>query len=130
MLSDKISGIISPDSNHTGIYLAYPTSQQLKRTYRNHTSLVNDQHTKVGITVKSFRERGSEYMRTFGGEVKFVPLVSMSPHKLAAIEKVLLAALKSEFLTVGRTKEWFNTADRNRIIEIVESVVKDTVEVT
>ena len=113
---------ISPDSEFTGIYLAFPTTSELKRTYRNHTSMVNDQHTKVGITVKSFRERSSEYNRTFGGEVKFVPLLAMKPDDLAEIEKIILSTLKSEFSTVGRTREWFDTKDRKRIIEIIQTI--------
>lgn len=106
----------------TGIYMAFPTTTKLKPTYRKHKSMVNDQHTKVGITVKSFRERSGEYNRTFDGEVDFVPLLVMDPNELAFIEKEILTALRSEFGNVGRTREWFDTTDRERISEIVQQV--------
>ena len=106
----------------TGIYMAFPTTKKLKPTYRKHKSMVNDQHTKVGITVKSFRERSGEYNRTFDGEVDFVPLLVMDPNELAFIEKEILTALRSEFGNVGRTREWFDTTDRERISEIVQQV--------
>ena len=119
---------ISRLSEHTGIYLAYPTTHTLKQTYRNHKSMVNNQHTKVGVTVKSFRERSSEYARTFDGEIEFVPLLIMQPDELAAIEKEILAALRSEFGNVGRTREWFDTPDRVRIAEIVQQITGRAIE--
>jgi hypothetical protein len=123
----KIKTSISAKSEYTGIYLAYPTTTTLKQTYRNHKSMVNDQHTKVGITVKSFRERSNEYERTFDGEVEFVPLVVMEPEQLALIEKDILSALRAEFGNVGRTREWFDTSDRTRIIEIVQEITGGTI---
>ena len=126
----RVKTNISPSSEHTGIYLAYPTTSVLKQTYRNHKSMVNDQHTKVGITVKSFRERGNEYNRTFDREVDFVPLIIMAVDELAIVEQEVLAALREEFGNVGRTREWFDTPDRVRIIEIVQHVTGRRIEAT
>lgn len=126
----RIQTNISSDSDFSGVYLAYPTTPMLKRTYRNHTSLVNNQHTKVGITVKSFRERSSEYYRTFDGELEFVALLIMPPEDVVKAEPTILSLLKSEFSTVGRTREWFDTSDRKRVIELIQLATGQTIDVT
>ena len=79
------------DMESTGIYMAYPTTTELKPTYRKHKSLVNLNHTKVGITTDCFRKRRNEYHRTFNNEVEFVPLLSMPANKLAEVEGEILA---------------------------------------
>ena len=42
--------------------------------------------------------------------------------KYLQIMKEILTALRSEFGNVGRTREWFDTTDRERISEIVQQV--------
>lgn len=106
----------------TGVYIAYPTSSELKPTYRGHKSQVNNRHTKVGITVKSFESREREYRVTFGGEVEFIPLVEVPAVKLKELEKVLIMKVREHFQTVGSTKEWFDTDDRETLMAIVKSV--------
>jgi hypothetical protein len=110
-------------NSSTGIYIAYPTTDTLKRTYRGHKSFVNSRHTKVGITKDSFRSRQSEYMRTFDGEIKFIPLAAISPADLPALETVILTKIRRIFSTVGNTREWFDTQDRESIVKIIDSVL-------
>lgn len=120
----KLTGTkIMINNNSTGIYIAYPTTDTLKRTYRGHKSFVNSRHTKVGITKKSFGSRHSEYMRTFDSEIKFIPLAAISPEDLPALEAAILAKLRGEFSNVGNTKEWFNTNDRESIVKMIDSVL-------
>ncbi len=82
---------IKPHS--TGVYLAYPTTEAFKPTYRRHKTLVNLEHTKVGITVSSFRSRWSEYKRTFQAEVAFHPLFELSASQLSIYEARLLSEM-------------------------------------
>lgn len=103
----------------TGLYLAYPTSPELKPIYRGLKTYVNDRHTKVGKTRDGFGPRGREYARTFSGEVRFIPLVRVSPEKLDQLEGAVLQALMARFSRVGRAREWFETADREAVAEIV-----------
>ena len=120
----KSTGVkIMINNSSTGIYIAYPTSKVLKRTYRGHKSFVNNRSTKVGITKKCFSSRQAEYMRTFDGELRFIPLAAISPHDLPAIENTILAKLRMEFSNVGNTKEWFDTQDRESIVKIIDSVL-------
>lgn len=105
-----------------GIYMAYPTSAVLKPTYRGHKTLVNHEHTKVGITISSFAARESEYMRTFGGEIAFFPLLIATPEQLPVIEMSILVKLRALFPLSGTAKEWFKTTERESIAEIVWSM--------
>lgn len=107
----------------TGIYVAFPTTTKLKPTYRNHKSMVNLRHTKVGITTDSFRKRSNEYHRTFNNEVKFIPLVAMPAKNLAEVEGEILNVLRSQYSNVGRTKEWFDTDDRENIVNIISEIM-------
>ena len=76
----------------TGIYLAYPTSPELKPTYRGHRTLVNDLHTKIGVASKSFVSRENEYMSTFNFEVAFFPILEVSVPRLHVLESRVIAA--------------------------------------
>ena len=108
--------------NKTGIYLAFPTSSVLKSIYRpkNYTTMVNDQHTKVGIAKDSFSSRSRGYLSNFDDEVDFQPLALIDDvEELIAAEKVVLANLRAEYLRVGRAREWFATNDHERVVEIV-----------
>lgn len=106
-------------TNATGLYLAYPTTAELKPIYRGLKTCVNDRHTKVGQTRDGFGARGREYARTFSGKVRFLPLVRVSPEKLDDLEGAVLQALMARFERVGRAREWFDTADREAVAEIV-----------
>ena len=108
----------------TGVYLAYPTTSVLKPIYRKLKTQVNDQHTKVGITIDSFAIREREYRNTFQNELVFVPLVEAPANRLPEIEKLLLVELRSRYSRVGKAREWFDSTDRNEIAKVVLSVVR------
>ena len=109
----------------TGIYIAYPTTSELKSIYKpkNYKTMVNEQHTKVGIAKDSFNSRGKGYYGNFDNEVEFIPLVIINVNHLEQTEKVILSEIKTEFTRVGRAREWFNTNNRKRIIEIVFNTI-------
>ena len=88
--------------------------------------MVNCNHTKVGITVKSFASRENEYMDTFGGEVRFIPIAEIPADKLDIIERLILAKVGSRYRTVGNDREWFDTSDRSAIVELVHEVLQAT----
>lgn len=104
-----------------GIYIAFPTSAVLKSIYRpkNYKTTVNDRHTKVGIAKDSFASRRRGYVGNFDGEVEFIPVVTVSADQLAKAEHHILQAMRQEFSTVGRAREWFDTAERQRVIDVV-----------
>ncbi len=114
--------------NQTGIYIAYPTTSELKSIYRpkNYKTLVNDQHTKVGIAKDSFKSRSRGYYGNFDNEVEFIPIVIIDVKYLDQIEKLVLSEIKAEFSKVGRAREWFKTTNYKRITEIIFSTLKST----
>ena len=98
----KSTGVkIMINNSSTGIYIAYPTSEVLKRTYRGHKSFVNNRSSKVGITKKCLSSRQAEYMRTFDGELRFIPLAGISPHDLPAIATDQRLAGRGDWLARG-----------------------------
>ena len=103
----------------TGIYIAHPTTEILKPTYRGHKTQVNHLHTKIGITTKSFVKRENEYMRTFQYEVAFYPILIATPEVLAALETGVLQELLTCYSKSGSAKEWFFTTERQAIAELV-----------
>lgn len=108
--------------------MAYPTTDILKPIYRGLKTKVNSSHTKVGITTDSFKKRGSEYSKTFDGEVKFLPLADIQPELLADLERKILSALCARFSKVGSAREWFDTNDHDSVSEIVLRVVSENIE--
>lgn len=118
------------DMELTGSYMAYPTTTELKPTYRKHKSMVNLNHTKVGITTDCFRKRSNEYHRTFNNEVNFIPLLAMPADELALIEGEILNALRNKYNNVGRTREWFDTSDREDIVQIISQIVGSQINST
>lgn len=56
-----------------GIYLAYPTTPELKPIYPCYKTLVNGEHTKLGIARRSFQDRERQYIRTFQGRFYSIP---------------------------------------------------------
>ena len=112
------------DMNETGVYMAYPTTSVLKPVYRGYKAQVNDMHTKVGITEDSFSSRKNSYLKTFGGEVKFIPVAEIKIAELKNVEKIIVADLSTKFQKVGRTREWFETNDRNMVLEMVLESIK------
>ena len=109
----------------TGIYIAYPTTSELKSIYKpkNYKTMVNDQHTKVGIAKDSFNSRSKGYYGNFDNEVDFIPLVIIDVKHLGQIEKIILSEINAEFSKVGRAREWFDTTNRKRVTEIVFSTI-------
>ena len=110
----------------TGIYIAWPTTDEMKPIYRGSPTMVNDQCTNVGKTANSFQARQGDYLATFGSEVKFEPLAAIEGSKeLAQIEEEILLAMRKEFRQVGRARQWFHTSDREQVREIVANVLAD-----
>lgn len=103
----------------SGIYIAYPTTPQLKPTYRGHKTLVNDQHTKVGVATKDFVSREDEYMRTFQSDVAFYPVLACDPSILPALEARILHAMRSRYPLSGTAREWFRTTDRQAVADLI-----------
>jgi len=106
----------------TGIYIAYPTSSELKSIYRpkNYKTMVNEKHTKVGIAKDCFEARSKGYYSNFDNEVIFTPLAILNDiNELIAVEQFVLSQIHSEVTKVGRAREWFNTDNHKRIKEIV-----------
>ena len=109
-------------ADRTGIYIAFPTTDVLKSIYKpkKYKTKVNDQHTKVGIAKDCFAARRKGYVTNFDNEVQFIPVVSISISELEEAERLVLNRLCQEFQRVGRAREWFNTNDRDKIIELIE----------
>ena len=105
----------------TGVYIAYPTSPILKSIYRpkNYKTMVNDQHTKVGIAKDSFASRRKGYVGNFDNEVEFIPIAVVPMEQLIEAENYILDEIRKEYTRVGRAREWFNTSEHQRIVEIV-----------
>ena len=109
----------------TGVYIAYPTSSVLKSIYKpkNYKTKVNDQHTKIGIAKDCFHSRRKGYLGNFNNEVEFIPIALIDARHLEHAEKLIICAISIEFAKVGRAREWFNTANRQRISEIINSTL-------
>ena len=112
------------DRSATGVYIAYPTTEVLKPIYRLLKTQVNSAHTKVGITTDSFAIREREYMRTFHGEVRFVPVIVVPATRLVVVEQALLRELCTRYSRVGRSREWFHTVDRDGIAQLIVEIVQ------
>lgn len=112
----------------TGIYLAFPTSSMLKSIYpqKQYKTMVNDQHTKVGIAEDSLRARKLNYLKTFDNEVKFVPIAFIEREFLEFIEGRIILELRSRFSIVGKSREWFHTSDRQKMIEIISRILSES----
>ena len=103
----------------TGIYLAFPTSSMLKSIYpkKQHKTMVNDQHTKIGIAKDSLRARKRSYLKTFDNEVEFVPIALVENVFLESIEDRIISELRSRFSKVGkiqRVVSYIGSAESNR----------------
>ena len=81
--------------------------------------MVNDQHTKIGIAKDCLRARKLSYLRTFDNEVEFVPIALLEQEFLKSIEDRIKIELRSRYSKVGKSREWFHTSDRQKVIEIV-----------
>ena len=105
----------------TGIYIAFPTSRVMKSIYRpkNYKTLVNDQHTKVGITKNSFASRRKSYTDNFDNQVNFIPLAIVHPDQLNKAETSILKVIREKYKRVGRAREWFHTQNRDDLIELI-----------
>lgn len=103
----------------TGIYVAYPTSQTLKVTYKNAKTKVNDQHTNVGSTSDSFKSRRKGYQETFHKEVEFFPVVFLDKELVDRAHNLILDALHQHFKKVGQSDTWFETPDHQNVLAII-----------
>jgi hypothetical protein len=109
---------------NTGIYLTYPKDKAKQSIYKakNYKTEVNNQCTKIGIVETSFASREKAYKKNFG-DIEFMSLAIVNKADLKTIEKTILIEIKKEFKKVGRSREWFHTTNRNRIIDIVRDVL-------
>jgi hypothetical protein len=105
----------------TGVYLAYPTTDVFKQTYRGHSTLVNHGDTKIGIACENnFLARENEYMETFGNEVAFFPILQVNDLVvLRKLGSMLLPMLAARYPMSGRAREWFRTVERQSIADLV-----------
>ena len=108
-----------------GIYIAYPTSSKLKSIYRakNYKTKVNEKHTKVGIASNSFSSRKGVYISNFDNKVIFKPIAIIPNNQLEIAEKKVLKVMGRRFHKVGHSREWFQTANRQKVIDIVFNVL-------
>lgn len=111
-----------------GIYIAFPTSSMLKSIFpqKQYKTMVNDQHTKVGIAKDSLRKRKLSYLKTFDNEVKFVPIAFVKREFLEFFEDRILLELRSRFSKVGKSREWFHTSDHQKMIEIISRILSES----
>ena len=124
-LVERSATLRSARRHRIGVYLAYPTSSQLKRIDRNLQTRVNHSHTKVGKTSSSFQVRRAYYEKVFGGEVRFEPLAEVPPERMAEVEREVLHRLSLRYSRVGHAREWFSTDDREAIASIVRDAVAE-----
>lgn len=122
-MTDYQSRSIRIDRGASGIYLVYPTSPIMKRTYKDHQTWVNHEHTKVGRASR-FVVRENSYIKTFDGEVEFFRLVELPVEKLGLAEAMLKKELSKRYARSGRASEWFATRDRQAIADIVWHVAR------
>ena len=111
-----------------GIYIAFPTTSLLQSIYKpkNYKTKVNHLHTKVGITIDNFKNRSKCYYDNFGSEFIFAPLfIIENNQEILSVEKKILEAIKQKFKRQGRAREWFNTTERNLIINIITQILKE-----
>ena len=115
-------------SEETGIYLVYTKSTKLQSIYKakNYKTQVNNQYTKIGITQNSFASRKKTYEANFGSDLVFKELIILDKKHLKNVEDEIINKLKQEFNKVGSSREWFDTTDRGRIIEIVRDILSKT----
>ncbi len=107
----------------TGLYIAYLTTAELKPTTRGSGTLVNNRHTNVGSTSRSFAERRAGYESDFGTEFRFEPVLELPPHEIVAVHNAVLSAIATRFNRLDGTRNWFETDDRVAIRVIITSVV-------
>ena len=117
MRYEDVGASISKTS--TGVYIAYPTSFQLKPIYRGYKTMVNSEHTKIGIAQRSFESREYGYMAAFQSEVNFFPILELPVTQLAEFEAQLIAQLRGKYSRSGAAREWFHTTERQTIAELV-----------
>ena len=87
---------------------------------------MNKLHTKIGITVKTFKSRAKCYYDNFGTQFKFIPVFFINnKNDIVAVEKKILEAIKNEFTKRGRSREWFETIDRERVLKIAKEVLDE-----
>ena len=111
-----------------GIYIAFPTTSLLQSIYKpkNYKTKVNHLHTKIGITIDNFKNRSKCYYDNFGPEFIFTPLFIIEDNQeILSGEKKMLEAIKQKFKRQGRAREWFDTTERNLIINIMTQILKD-----
>ena len=108
-----------------GIYIAYPTTSELKPIYKGYKTRVNNNHIKVGKCENGFLDREKDYQGTFHNEVEFHPIVILNTvDNVITLEKLLVPVIKERYKRVGFAREWFDTDDHESVIKIIVDVVK------
>jgi hypothetical protein len=112
-------------ANLQGVYLAYPTSPELKSIYKakDYKTKVNNQHTKIGKADSSFANAMSRYTSSFDGEIKFVPIASVDKQAIEIVEASIKKEMNSRFKRLGRAREWFDTDDRKQVRDVILQVI-------
>jgi hypothetical protein len=57
-------------------------------------TMVNDQHTKVGIAKNSFASRRKGYIGNFDNEVEFIPIAIVHMGQLIEFERLSLSTIR------------------------------------
>jgi hypothetical protein len=109
-----------------GIYIAYPTTSELKLIDAGLKTKVNNNHTKIGKTENGFAGREKNYMKTFDNEVEFYPIIIFEKKDdLRMAEDKIKSCLKGVYKRVGHAREWFDTDDRESVIKIITNSLMD-----
>ena len=109
--------------SRTGLYMAYPTTSELKPIANGYQTMVNDQHTNIGMTTVSFSDRKQGYLDTFDGEVEFIPLVEVPADQVKQLRDEILLELGKRFTRAGNSTQWFETNQRDEFSRIALQTV-------
>ena len=91
----------------------------------NYKTKVNHSHTKVGIAKDSFNARKKSYLRDFDNEVEFIPVAIIPERNLEQIEKIILEKIKKRYSKVGYATEWFDTDNRDKILQLISQTLTE-----
>jgi len=107
--------------NKVGLYIAYPTSSTLKYVFKvkSYKGMVNEKHTKIGVTTRNFGDRKKQYLHSFDNEVVFKPVAIIPVESICKVDSIVLTEIKKEFNIVPNTRKWIETSNHQKIIEII-----------
>ena len=109
--------------NAGGIYLCYPFRDALihsRHGHEVHKVAINNQHTKIGECIR-FAAREKSYQKTLGGVVFLPLLILREKNEREQMEAEIRTQLLTEFSMVPTKMDWFDTTERDRMIDIMIS---------